>query len=278
MYICYVDESGDSGTFRASDPLLNPFFIILGLFIHQSYVRPLTKDFLDIKNVFFPKHFPNTTTRLDRILVEIKGNDLRKHLREENRRNWQNTIGFLDATLTLLEQYHVQLLGRILVKDPDRVNNDVGVYGRSMMHIYEHFNAFLSPLNETGIIIADSRRKAQNTKVCHTIFTQMHQTRGNKYPNIAEIPVYAPSNNFAMIQLADILCSATLFPMVSDVYNEHLQANVHISTQYSIVRERYKERIKNLQYMYQNDDAKWVGGLLVSDATSLQRKTSLLFR
>ena len=54
MYICYVDESGDSGTLQGSDTNSNPFFIITGLIIEHTNLIPLTHDFLGIKERFFP--------------------------------------------------------------------------------------------------------------------------------------------------------------------------------------------------------------------------------
>ena len=49
MYICYIDESGDSGTLNLSDPLLNPFFVISGLIIKHSCLIDITEQFLNTK-------------------------------------------------------------------------------------------------------------------------------------------------------------------------------------------------------------------------------------
>ena len=280
MYICYVDESGDSGTLQISDTNSNPFFIITGLIIEHTRLTSITHDFLKIKTRFFPKHFTSAALALDRIQIEIKGNELRKALRGENKRRFKQAIGYIDACVNLLQANDVKLLGKILIKASGLANDDAAFYGGSIMHICQHFNAFLDLTDELGFIVADSRKASQNRRTTHTIFTQRHQTRGNSYPRIVEMPVYGHSNNFAMLQLADIVCSAVIFPMLIDAFAGHLEKsdNVHLSEQYAFVRNRYKAIIKEMQFMYPDSQGFMRGGLLVSDKTILQRKTGLLFR
>jgi hypothetical protein len=216
---------------------------------------------------------------LDRIKEEVKGNDLRKYLRGDNRRNYQLSIGFIDSCMALLRMNDVQLLGRALIKAPGKMNSDEAFYGRSMMHIYQHFNAFLEDKRELGFVIADGRRPAQNQKTTHVIFTQIHKSIGSAYPKIVEIPAYGQSNNFAMLQMADIICSAVVFPMLLDVFGDYLigNGNKHASVKYSAVRDRYKADVKEMQYRYLNTDGVWVGGLLVVDGTGRKRSASSLF-
>ena len=89
MYICYIDESGDSGTLQISDINSNPFFIITGLIIEHTRLVTLTHNFLKIKTRFFPNHFTSTAMALDKIQIEIKGNELRKALRGGDRRRFK---------------------------------------------------------------------------------------------------------------------------------------------------------------------------------------------
>jgi hypothetical protein len=279
MYICYIDESGDAGTLDLTDVNLNPLFVITGLVIEHTRLINLTFDFLKIKSRFFPNRFAPPMFPLDRIKEEIKGNDLRKYLRGDNRRNYQLSIGFIDSCVSLLRANDVRLLGRGLIKAPGRINSDEAFYGRSMMHIYQHFNAFLEEKREWGFVIADGRRPAQNQKTTHVIFTQIHKVSGSAYPRIVEIPAYGQSNNFAMLQMADIICSAVVFPMLIDVSGDYLigSGNKHISAKYSSVRDRYKTDIKEMQYRYLNMRGTWIGGLLVTDGTGRKRSASLLF-
>jgi hypothetical protein len=279
MYICYVDESGDAGTLDLTDVNLNPLFVITGLVIEHTRLIDLTFDFLKIKRRFFPNRLAPPMFPLDRIKEEIKGNDLRKYLRGNNRRNYQLSIGFIDSCVALLRKNNVRLLGRALIKAPGKKNNDEAFYGRSMMHIYQHFNAFLEDKQELGFVIADGRRPAQNQKTTHVIFTQIHRAVGSTYPRIAEIPAYGQSNNFAMLQMADMICSAIVFPMLIDVFGDYLigSGNKHASAKYSAVRDRYKTEIKEMQYRYLNTNGAWVGGLLIADGMGRRRSASLLF-
>jgi hypothetical protein len=279
MYICYVDESGDAGTLDLTDANLNPLFVITGLVIKHTRLINLTFDFLKIKSRFFPNRFAPPMFPLDRIKEEIKGNDLRKYLRGDNRRNYQLSIGFIDSCIALLRANDVRLLGRALIKAPGKINSDAAFYGRSMMHIYQHFNALLEDKFELGFVIADGRRPAQNQKTTHVIFTQIHKSIGSEYPRIVEIPAYGQSNNFAMLQMADIICSAVVFPMLIDAFSDFLtgSGNKHVSAKYSAVRDRYKTQIKDMQFRYLNTNGTWMGGLLVADGTGRKRSASLLF-
>ncbi|MDR1242172.1 MAG: DUF3800 domain-containing protein [Deltaproteobacteria bacterium] len=235
---------------------------------------------MKIKTRFFPGYFNATAPFLDSILIEIKGNELRKSLRDDNTRRWQQTIGFIDACLNLLKSNGAMLIGRALIKNPGDKNDDAVVYGGSIMHICQHFNHFLEQQQEFGMVIADSRKSAQNKRTTHTIFTQRHQIRGNSYPKIADMPVYGHSNNFAMLQLTDIVCSGVIFPILINSFGEHLidSNNVHVSPKYIDVHSRYKEIIKNMQFRYKNENGLWVGGMLVADKTPFNRKTSRMFQ
>ena len=94
------------------------------------------------------------------------------------------------------------------------------------------------------------------------------------------MPAYGHSENFAMLQLTDTVCSAILFPAIADVYNTHLLGsnNKHISEKYTTIRNRYKDAIKKLQFSYQDVNGFWYGGIFVQDVTAARKKTSAIFR
>ena len=79
--------------------------------------------------------------------------------------------------------------------------------------------------------------------------------------------------------MADMICSAVVFPMLIDVFGDYLagSGNKHVSAKYSAVRDRYKMKIKEMQYRYLNVDGAWIGGLLVADGTGRRRSASLIF-
>ncbi len=280
MFLCYVDESGDSGTFQINNSTLNPLYVVTGLIVHHKEIAGVTSDFISAKRKFFPNRFTELKHFLDSILQEIKGNDIRKVIRDGDTRNRKTHIGYLDTCIRILRCHGVRLLGRALVKNPGEKNDDAAFYGRSMLHICQHFHAFLEQTNSSGFVVADGRNYAQDVRTTHSIFTQCYQTTApNSFPRLVEVPVYGQSQNFAMIQLADTICSAVMFPMIIDAYGGHLAgvANVHLSENYGAVRDRYKQAIREMQYTYHNG-SRTVGGMLISDRLPANRSSSLLFQ
>ena len=280
MYICYVDESGNASPFDLTNPATQPFFVIVGLAVDQVNVIPLTRDFVVIKRRFFPHYFSNITHSINAITIEIKGTDIRRSIRAGTRREKTHAFGYIDACMLLLQRHDVKLYGRALVKQDGMTQDDESFYGRSVWHICEHFNAFCDTVNHQGLVIADGRDQAQNRRTGHSVFTHRYAQSGNNCPRLVEIPVFGTSNNFAMIQLADLICSAVVFPMVSDAFSAHLvcHRNDYVHAEYGVIRQKYKQDIKDMQYKYQNSQGHWVGGMVIADHTTLTRRSSLLFR
>lgn len=276
MFLCYVDESGDAGTLNPGNPTDTPVFVAAALIVDQARLAAITRELLALKQRFFPS--AALARHLDSILHEVKGETLRKALRRAARRNWSHAVGYLDHIMDIADRHGVKLLAKALVKAVGASNSDAGFYGAAMMHICGHFQAFLAQQGNgaRGHVIADSRRKAQNTQVAHTIFTQMFQAAGNRYPGLVEMPTYGHSDNHAMLQMADTICSAVLFPMLTDAFCGGLD-NVHVSPRFASVRGRYRDVVQAMQYRYQHN-GRWSGGILVTDATGERRNASLLFR
>jgi len=241
MYICYVEESGDTGAFNPSFANSNPAFAIIGVFIGHFQMRDITKEFLYMKHRFYPNLYKEHL-HLDRILIERKGCALRKSMRSDSKSESQTAIGFIDSCVRLLEQYDAKLLGRVLIKQEHFQYKDAAVYGAGVMHICEHFNYFLNSRGEYGMILADGRRYAQNQRTTHSIFTQIHAHTYN-FQKLVEAPAYGNSCNFALLQLSDIICSAVLFPMVMDAYGGNLResGNVQANPKYQSIRMRYMD-------------------------------------
>lgn len=75
-------------------------------------------------------------------------------------------------------------------------------------------------------------------------------------------------NNHAGIQAADMICSAFLFPMAAYVYCQGHVNNIHIHLAYHRIRDMFGERLKRMQFRYQDAGQYWRGGVTVSDAIS----------
>lgn len=117
-----------------------------------------------------------------------------------------------------------------------------------------------------GIVIADSRNKQKNSNLSHSIFTQRYRSAGDPYQKIAELPTFAHSDNHAGLQLSDFICSALLFPIATQVCcAHHLIDQTHCSIEYLSLKDTYGNRLKNLQYRYQDHNNKWTGGICLVD-------------
>ena len=117
--------------------------------------------------------------------------------------------------------------------------------------------------NEQGIFILDSRNKVKNVPVAHGIFTMKFSAHGTGYDHLAELPLFGHSENHAMLQLADWVGSAFLCPMAVRSYYPNLEnVCVHADAVFDIVRNRFGQRIKALQYRYERDGHK-LGGVSV---------------
>lgn len=257
MYICYIDESGDSGTLTqgsAADSC-SPFFIISGLIIDQQCLSNVTYDLIEAKKRFFPNKLPPVLSKkgtvksspehLDWILTEIKGCDLRRSIRKGKVKEKQTAIGFIDNCLKILEKHDVKLVGNALIKKVGNVNSDAIFYGHSVLKIASKFELFLEEHYTSGLLIADSRKTSENERTTHSLFTQKHS--GTKLRKINEVVTYGHSTNFAMLQLADIVCSAVLFPMFCYSFARSIPDisldNININEGYGEIARRYSEKI-----------------------------------
>jgi len=274
MYICYLDEAGCTGVLPSANSPIQPVFILAGVIFKQEYLGRITQEFLEIKSTFFP-NYPADAKYLDRILKEVKGADIRADLRSGSSRKTRHAIGFLDKVLGLLERHETKIIGRVWIKGIGAPFNGRAIYTSSVQSICEHFNHFLGQSQAKGMIVADGRSKVKNTQVAHSIFTKKFQASGDEFPHIMEIPAFSNGENHAGLQIADLLCSAFLFPMSTFSYCSAVIHSVHVNPNFSLLRIHFGSRLENLQYRYQN--GKWVGGITVSDPLT-HRSGSSLFK
>jgi len=79
-----------------------------------------------------------------------------------------------------------------------------------------------------------------------------------------------------MIQIADFICSALLFPMASYVYCTNYIQNVHVTIKDKEIQNDFIDRVKNLSYRY-SVEHKMRGGIVVIDAIN-KRSSSRMFK
>lgn len=273
MRFCYVDESGDTRDLPATPHHggITPVLVVAGVVIDQRLLENLTRAFIELKARFYPNLVYNNRHRLGRILPEIKGADIRRALRTgAPHRNRRQAIGFLDAFMGLLEYHDARIFGRIWVKEVGGRCEDRSIYTFSVQAICADFQNLLETSGDTGFVIADSRSPAPNAAVAHSVFTQKFKTEGDRYPRILEMPTFGHSQNHAGLQVADLLCSAMLFPMATRAYCVGHVQNVHVDTGFGVLASRYGARLQAMQHRYKDDQGHRRGGLTVSDPVGRQ--------
>jgi hypothetical protein len=153
-----------------------------------------------------------------------------------------------------------------LIKGIGQLFDGTAVYTSSIQAVCAYFQHYLARQDDLGIIIADSRVKRLNTQVAHSIFTQKFKSSGDLYDRIIELPTFAHSDNHAGLQISDFLCSAIITPLAVKAYCDGHLTGVHIRENYKHFPAQYALRIKTLQHRYQEQNGRWLGGIVVSDS------------
>jgi hypothetical protein len=271
MMVFYVDEAGCLGALTSATSPVQPVFTLAGVILKRERLKDFTLDWLHLKDRFFPNLQIANADFLDWITVEIKGAELRKHIRQGPRNPRRHALGFMDKFLDLLEHHEARLLGRLYVKPIGAAFNGKSVYTSAVQSLAADFQRYLQATQREGLMVLDSRNKTKNTNVSHSVFTQKFRAAGDAYAGLVEMPVFGHSDNHAGIQAADMICSAFLFPMAAYVYCQGHVTNVHVHLQYYRVRDLFGERLKQMQFRYQDANQWWRGGITVSDGIGHQK-------
>lgn len=56
MLMCYVDESGDTGSLDPTERNSQPIFLISAVIVRQSALKQLTRSIIELKKRFFPSY------------------------------------------------------------------------------------------------------------------------------------------------------------------------------------------------------------------------------
>ena len=85
----------------------------------------------------------------------------------------------------------------------------------------------------TAFVIADSRDPKANEAAAHSIYVEKFLAGGDKHPRILEMPTFGSSQNHIGLQLADIVCSALLFPIAHARYVDADHGDAFIAERYA---------------------------------------------
>lgn len=240
-------------------------FVLLGLVLDADTITSVSAQFLDLKARYYPGLVGAVTYRLDSVLVEVKSSDLRKAVRDGSNRARGTAIGFLDRVFEVLDSHAARLLARVWVKTPGQPFDDRAVYTYSMQALCRGFQSYLAEAEDRGVVIADSRTHQLDERVAHSLYTMKHRAAGDELARIAEVPTFGRSGNHVGLQIADLV-GGVLFAIASRTYCQGAISGPHVAPQYDELRRLYGPRLRSLQYRYQDDNARWRGGITVSDS------------
>ena len=268
LHFCYLDESGVDGMLAVDGKNVSPVFVLAGIIVAARDVPRMTSEFLDAKRRFFPERF-NAFSPSD-IREEIIGASLPGMVNSGDYKQEEQAIGFLGAAFDLLDRLGARLVGRVLVKEAGHPIEKTNDYIHSLNAIAGRFQRFLKVRDSRGMIILDNRNNKNarpNPAVSHGFFTSKFRN-SDKYPSIAESPVFVDSQNHAGIQIADLLCSGLIAPIAAAAYCGHLESK-HVHLKNLRLRELFGGRMLHLQFRFLDSpqDANWRNGLTVSTPT-----------
>lgn len=261
MFLCYIDEAGDEQPLRTrTDP---PVLVLGGLIVEESHAQALVWEFLQLKKRFNPSLTKAGVKLSEVVAFEIKGSNLRSDMRSTSRRRRRSAFAILDAVLDLMERHNVVVLGDVHIKGQKALGR--WVYSRAVSALADQFEILLRAAQAKGMMILDARTKSKNVPSVNGITTQRFRTGGGAYPHLVESPVFGHSDAHVVLQLADLVVSALLFPMACAGYCLCLLDNTHPSGEYLDVRERYGARLRLLEHKYLAADGRRSGGIRVHD-------------
>ena len=248
----------------AANPHVQPALILSGVFLDHQNVRPITNEFLLLKRKYFRRWCERQRHDLEHIRVEIKGSELRKEVRESKKLR-KHHFGFIDNVLELIRQYSAVFVAHIWIKELNQKMDGTAVYTTSVQFVCRHFQHYLETHDDTGILVADYRTPELNSDVSHSVFTQKYKASGDALPRILEMPLFAHSDNHALIQISDLICSALLYPIATQTYcSATLPNSKHVHAEDAKTKERYAPKLRTLQYRYYKEGG-WKGGISVDD-------------
>lgn len=276
MKICYIDESGGFEA-EGSTADATPLMVLVGLIVDHEHLPRLTRDFLGLRQRFYRSSLAPGKPSLDVLLDELKGSKVRRNLRAPGRNERRHAILFLDGILDLLLGIDAKLVGRVWIKGKGQALDPTATYTFAVQDIAGHFEHHLAETKDLGLVICDARSHAKDILVGHSVVTQKHQASGDAFSHLVDAPVFGRSQNYAGMQIADLIASAIVFPAAAYTYCTGHGYSIHNSPHYDAMRVALRSKIKRLRYGYQDAEGKWRGGFVVSDRLA-HRHSGLLFK
>jgi hypothetical protein len=250
-------------------------FVLAGISLDPLRADRLLMDYLALKSTYDPALKGRLLA--DVTQHEVRGSRLRRAVRvEDPPRSARRALIYLDRALRLLEMSGCRIMGRVLVKREGEEYRPQATYPTAVAELAETFNDQLTTRTDRGLMILDARTKVKNEGNVHTITTRRYRKGGNVYPGLIESPVFGHSDTHVMLQLADLLASALVYPSAIAAYLEPDAGDPQRSPAYQTIRTLFGGRLANLEWRFTDERGRRRGGFRVVDRRA-RRPASLLF-
>lgn len=276
MLICYVNEAGCSGEIPSAQSPVMPLQAIAGVAIDAAGVGRLTAGLAGWKLRFFPGLCRELASPLESILIPVRGAELRRLVRRSPRQR-RFALRALGALLDLLEAEDARILGRVWIKGIDEPHNRRATFFTSLQTIFGGLGDLALERDTQGAVVFASGHQPPGEALSQQLFSRRFGGEG-PLTRLVDLPTFGHPTNHAGLQVAELLCSALLFPLgVHSYCRGYIKNGTHLSETYAELKASCGARLEKLQHRYQDGAGKWQGGITVSDLLG-GRPGGLLFR
>lgn len=204
MYLCYIDESGNTGS-NLKDAH-QPYLVLLTLLVPAQCVKNIENDLREIGYKYFGAESRNTD-------FEFHGDAIynaRKADRYFKKHPLEKRLILLDELVDVLLKYNEIKIGYVLSNKSRYFGNlhiQQMAFHLLVEKIEEHLNGHL---NDYGLLIADEQDELEQKLIDDLDHFKQHGTTfGYKKVQIERIidsVHFVQSHNNHLMQLADVLC------------------------------------------------------------------------
>lgn len=267
MHVCYFDEAGDTRAVPTVDAeiAIPRLFVFGGVSLNARDLRKINDESIAVKAAYFDgANVRHDHDYLKQIAPEIKGSELRRRIGDAK------AEAALDSMLQICRDYDVKVLARVHVKVPGTESKGEAIYNRAVELSCIRFHERLEAIDHQGMVVADNRELVPNEAAAHSIHDEKFLGPHDKLPRIADIPTFGQSQNHIGLQLADLICSALIYPIA--------RARLLGDTQRDdAFVDRFAPQLEELQARYVDTPAKTLDGVWVGDLNGKPISRSKLF-
>lgn len=225
MLTCFVDESGCPGSLPAVSSSVQPLLVIAGIALDPSAVASLTRQYVRLvqRHHYGQSRPADFCADLQREI--LKGADMRRAMRKDGAATGSPEVRLLDKVLALLHAHGARLFGCVLVKAPGQPLDGAAAYSHGLVAVVRDFYAHLEERGTCGHVIADFREAQLNGRASRELMAAKWAEGADRLPLLPLAPAFGNSEMHAPLQLADLVCSALLWPIAAWRFRQELEGS-----------------------------------------------------